>query len=933
MMSADLTSDSALNGTTPMTATVRILNVRLLVGTLVLLTCGSLAAMVLHRYQIQRTASALLDRSEALKQVHSYWLAADYIHRYLQLRPNDDRAIVQLARTYDLAAKNPNTKSRAIELYYRAIGVAAASDQPDIQAWVPGLRCRLAELLLDRGQDDINSLPPAIEQASFLPAQEPDEDVSAIGWRVLALARYQLFRMKTVYEPTFDEAWRPECIGRAAHGMPLASIFQRALQWDPSNVPLSMILAHDIYRKPKIAAILSDSAKSPPAELDRMADSLIDTMVASAREDLAKCLDSPPRGITLPAPTESAGSDPDAEKKGAILRDLLTEAQRQLAATPDEKPTDEKPTDEKARTQWAEQLERHNEHYVLTLLARCAYRIEYGLPGEQDDLALALAHGPEELVARVLAAQEDQRHARLAAQEGNTESALAYYRDAMHHYQKAVQVDPEQEQIQLALGAVYLTRPELAVQEGSGIVNELPDQGVLRGDGPLEILVPGFDNDLILKPTRPRAPSAWTTVRMIQTRARGDQAIVSYDAPRETLSIDIDLGRTRAQTIVRAFAECPEFSAAINNRLDHTLATWYAAKRQIPHATIDIDVRLAETLLESGHQEQADEVIAELDANVESLLYQISVAERNALRRKTDILRARSALARGEHTRAIMLLETLVAAEQSHLDQEDVSTRRLLGEAYAAVEDWQQAALQFERAASNSPASYDLRVAAANCWIHQSDVRRALGQYERALNIAQRPEVVVSLAQCYLQMQREVPIQARDWASFRQTVGRLDQACWQSLFARLLDNGPIESSLAALLAETWSPTAREESAHPPALSPTRSTRGIIPQAPTVRTVSAADAAQLCDMLAGALVEEMPAQALSLLQQATRLGPDEPLYHLHLAACQDRAGNQAQAHVAYTKARELGVDGVSLQPPDQGLLVELRRLTGSSDSLR
>jgi tetratricopeptide (TPR) repeat protein len=118
----------------------RTLNVRLLVVSLVTFVVLAGAACLLHGYQLSRLRGSLLVRADQLEQEEKWSEAAGYLQRYLRLDPQNPEILGRVARTYDRSADTRSRKTRAVELYYRAVGMA-----PQDQA----LRVRLAELLLE----------------------------------------------------------------------------------------------------------------------------------------------------------------------------------------------------------------------------------------------------------------------------------------------------------------------------------------------------------------------------------------------------------------------------------------------------------------------------------------------------------------------------------------------------------------------------------------------------------------------------------------------------------------------------------------------------------------------------------------------------------------------------------------------------------------
>ncbi len=199
--------------------TVRVLNWKLLIGTFVALIVLVPAIYFWHGMQVNRTAVVYIDRAEKLEQEGKYAEAAECLHRYLRVRPSgpDAAAVrVRLAKTFDQAATDPGRKQRAIELYFRAVGLAPRDES---------LRRRLGELLLEDRR-----FSGAEEQAAELLKLVPQDPV---GLRVAALAAYGRFALGE----------------RAAMGKDdVLKTFHRALRVDPANIQLSSTLAR-IYRQ------------------------------------------------------------------------------------------------------------------------------------------------------------------------------------------------------------------------------------------------------------------------------------------------------------------------------------------------------------------------------------------------------------------------------------------------------------------------------------------------------------------------------------------------------------------------------------------------------------------------------------------------------------------------------------------------------------
>ncbi|MCL4722066.1 MAG: tetratricopeptide repeat protein, partial [Gammaproteobacteria bacterium] len=131
------------------------LNLRLIVVTALAVAVLGPALYGWHRYQLGKLGGGLLERAQALEEEGTLDLAASYLHRYLQLHPEDVAVRIRMAETYDKSAgDNAQRKDRAVQLYYEVLGWVAIDDQPAaIQARQAPLRQRLCELLLELGDD------------------------------------------------------------------------------------------------------------------------------------------------------------------------------------------------------------------------------------------------------------------------------------------------------------------------------------------------------------------------------------------------------------------------------------------------------------------------------------------------------------------------------------------------------------------------------------------------------------------------------------------------------------------------------------------------------------------------------------------------------------------------------------------------------------
>jgi len=264
-----------------------VLNVPLLVGTIVAVAILAPTCYAIHAYQVNRTADAFLERADTLEEEGNLNRAAHYVHRYLRLRPDDLKAQVRLAETYDEAAESPRQKVRAIEIYYEVLGKIAAADGGDIsEERQQELRRGLANLALDLGRLSPEHRQSAAREAWDLLQESEGADTEAA--RILPLAVYQIHRGGTPefdlwdFVPPKDFAKKPKSLGE---------VFAKAIDLNPGDIELSTTFARIWRHQPKL--LDTDQETLPEASRARQADGLMDAMVAARPEDpeayLARC--------------------------------------------------------------------------------------------------------------------------------------------------------------------------------------------------------------------------------------------------------------------------------------------------------------------------------------------------------------------------------------------------------------------------------------------------------------------------------------------------------------------------------------------------------------------------------------------------------------------------------------------------------------------
>ncbi|MCX7424304.1 MAG: tetratricopeptide repeat protein [Planctomycetia bacterium] len=289
----------------------RTLNVRLLSITLVIVSLVGIGSYFWRAYQVSRTASALLERADALEKEGDFGSAINYRRRYLQFHPEDDDEFVRLAETLDEGPERSANKTReAISIYLGALGLKGVS--PDRKS---ELGVRAAELYLD-----LKDYPAAREQAEKLLGIKklpPEEELTVNennprARRVLALALYGLHQ-------------RDDLKAVPGTGPVIVEELKRALDLNPDDIQLATVLA-GVYREESNLLSKEEREKLGQGDREKRADDIIRQMVAnaesaesaksakSAEAHAAACADARFAGYRYKTRYGLAGADKDLDE-------------------------------------------------------------------------------------------------------------------------------------------------------------------------------------------------------------------------------------------------------------------------------------------------------------------------------------------------------------------------------------------------------------------------------------------------------------------------------------------------------------------------------------------------------------------------------------------------------------------------------------------
>ncbi|QGJ71826.1 Hypothetical protein PBC10988_35370 [Planctomycetales bacterium 10988] len=214
----------------------RILNLPLMIGSFVGIALLGIGGYAWHNYQLEQTATIFLERAEQLDADGKPEKAAAYLHRYLQLHPEDRDARVQLAQVYRKAVTDEAGKARAAELYYRAMGLVPNNME---------LRKELGVLLIELGR-----YQAAYEQAESILEEKPND---LPGLKLRAQALYGKYHN-----------------GGSVTKATVSQSFEDYLSQDPGNVELAAVLA----------AFYRENWKGEPSfGAEKKADRIIDRLL------------------------------------------------------------------------------------------------------------------------------------------------------------------------------------------------------------------------------------------------------------------------------------------------------------------------------------------------------------------------------------------------------------------------------------------------------------------------------------------------------------------------------------------------------------------------------------------------------------------------------------------------------------------------------
>ena len=232
----------------------RTLSLRVLAVSLVLVAATLPSLYALRNWQLARTATAYLDRATELEQKEQWLEAADYINRFLTLRPRDADAEIRLAETFAKGADTLDRTNRAVALHYAALSYDLGRRQ-----WP--LRQKLATLLIKATR-----FAEAETESRKILTNDPQSTEARKSLAVALFGRIE--------SGSFNSASAAELKKLA-----LLTTIDQARAQQPKEVELAVIQAALLRRHPDLVRI--EQPQWTEADRYRSADRCLDDLIAA----------------------------------------------------------------------------------------------------------------------------------------------------------------------------------------------------------------------------------------------------------------------------------------------------------------------------------------------------------------------------------------------------------------------------------------------------------------------------------------------------------------------------------------------------------------------------------------------------------------------------------------------------------------------------
>lgn len=248
-------------------------------------------------------------------------------------------------------------------------------------------------------------------------------------------------------------------------------------------------------------------------------------------------------------------------------------------------------------------------------------------------------------------------------------------------------------------------------------------------------------------------------------------------------------------------------------KLDLAVKTLRDGLEKAGRESIPLNSSLADVLLAQGQLDEADKTIAGLEGTAERIAPIQPQPVKLALKRMIDSLRGRWLMSKGRYLEAVNVLRRVAVGQGTTAVEiaQSMQAWLWLGRTYAALGQWDQAAIAFERAAVLEPKAVSPHLGAARAWAAANRSDAAERHYRQALSMDPSAETWLALARVLFQRQLRLPKGTRNWDSFNKALAEAKKPNDKKSLADAWRLKLLEAD--CLTARAEEPAQREQSIH------------------------------------------------------------------------------------------------------------------------
>ncbi len=208
----------------------------------------------------------------------------------------------------------------------------------------------------------------------------------------------------------------------------------------------------------------------------------------------------------------------------------------------------------------------------------------------------------------------------------------------------------------------------------------------------------------------------------------------------------------------------------LGGRLDEAREVYEQGLEKVGRRNVELNLRLAEVLIDSGMADETAGHIAVAKEELKRFARRLKPELRRSFQDRVDLLQGRVLVVAGKYREALPHLERVRTLGETSMPLEKhrhFVAVYVLGQCYAGLGRWEQAARLWDDAAALRPDVVALHRAAAEAWRKSGQATRGAYQLEQALKYEDSAELWFQLAEVRLKQQMLVlPRENRDWGPF-----------------------------------------------------------------------------------------------------------------------------------------------------------------------